>query len=130
MEAIGAVNCYQPYGWSGKPLFSINLSCGVTPFMHFDHGQEFASTCYRLPPGGIKVTFAWFRPGPEQFKKMMDAGLQDHILNGGLTHAPLVEAAAARLIEDPVDTTWEYKQFAEFCKKTYGRRHGEPFPPR
>lgn len=127
MENRGQVNRYSPYKWDGPSFYTINLSAGTTPMFLIEGGREYASAWYTLAvdPGvcriHINVRHAWYRPGITEYKAA-DADTQDHVLNGGLLHRPLVEALGHLIVEDPVETTWAYEQFQAWALKTYGRR--------
>ena len=125
MEKRGQVNCYEPYKWFGgqqADIYSVNLADGVTPFMLFLGGKEYSSLCYRLrKPVLLTIRLGWYRPGRDEFNGL-SKDVQDHILNGGLLHAPLSDAASRQLPEDPVRSTWEHEAFQAWCLETYGRR--------
>lgn len=120
MEQRGAVNEYRPYKAAGEPIFVINLSSGVTPFIHFFNGAEYCSGCYRLTrPQSVTVAAAHYRPTKEEFDRLKK-DLQDYVLNGGLLCEPLEQARP--LAGDPVGADWDYERFQEWCKNYYGRR--------
>ena len=140
MEAKGAINQYMPHATGrlrpnprgpgmyleraaqppGKPVFTINLAAGTTPFVrHFD-GREYASQFYRLTAVPV-VTHANYRPTREEFDAL-DEWSQDHVLNGGLLCAPLDEAIRKQLPGDRRGPETEYEQFQAWCLEYYGRR--------
>lgn len=130
MELRGKVNCYDPAAVSGtreykvlmmKPrIFIINLSTGVTPFIHFIEGREYTSRCYNLSGCSmVTVTHAHYRPTKEEFDTL-SPDMQDHVMNGGMCIAELTKAKP--LPDDPVEAAWEYEVFQQWCLKTYGKR--------
>jgi hypothetical protein len=122
MERRGLINAYTPYKARGEAVFTVNLADGTTPFMAFFHGVEYNSNCYRLPrPQRAGVAFAWYRPGKEVFESL-PAGSQSHVLHGGLLSAPLADALARQMREDPVEADWDFERFQKFCLLAYGRR--------
>ena len=120
MEALGRVNCYRTVDLKQSRLF-INMSCGVTPFIHFIDGVEYRSEFYRNTLTSIKVEFAHYRPQLSEFM-LLSPSVQEHVLNGGLINAPLGDAVPLR--PDPVEENWEYERFQEWCLSYYGRRLG------
>lgn len=124
MELRGKVNCYEPVGFGRKEVYVINLSTGVTPFIHFFDKHEHRSLCYRLrKPVLVTVTHAHYRPTKVEFEDLTPE-MQDHILNGGLCLAELEKANP--LPDDQTDIEWDYDQFQEFCEKIYGKRRPKP----
>lgn len=124
MEKRGQINAYQPYKWQGKPVFTINLADGVTPFMNFWDGKEYSSSCYRLAgPVAVTVTHGSYRPHRQHFVSV-DASMQDHVLNGGLLCDPLALAVDRQLLNDDVDASWDYERFQAWCLEHYGKRRG------
>ena len=140
MERRGQVNQYEPYPPDAetklKPVFTINLADGVTPFMKLFHGKEFSSQCYRLSAVRCVVTHGWYRPQADYFG-YLDEHTQDHVLNGGLCLADLDAAIRFQLPDDPVREDWSYEKFQHWCLSYYGRRRppleqprgGPPRPP-
>jgi hypothetical protein len=146
MEKKGAVNQYVPHTRGElvaeggvtvlrrpersaisvfPPVFTVNLAAGTTPFISRFHGREYSSQCYR-PTAPPVVTHGWYRPRLAEFDKLED-GSQEHVLNGGLLIAEVLDAAGRQLDADPVGHEWEYERFQAFCLETYGRRLG-PLP--
>jgi hypothetical protein len=128
MERTGQVNQYDPWkvGTGRRPVFTVNLANGTTPFMKSFDGVEFASRCYRLDATICTVTHAWYRPRAGEFGQL-DSWSQDHVLNGGLLLADLNSAAVLQLYPDPVPADWEYEQFQGWCLSFYGKRR-PPMP--
>lgn len=126
MEKRGQVNCYEPWKWFGKEVYTINLANGVTPFMLILGDKEYQSLCYRLrKPVLLEVTIGWYRPTASELSAF-PRDMQDHFLNGGLHPAPLQEAISRQLIIDPVRPDWNFEAFQAWCLDVYGRRLSSP----
>lgn len=123
MEKRGQINAYEPWKRYGeKEVYTINLADGVTSFIHFFEGKEFASIMYRLRrPVLVTVTRGWYRPSPEEFSILIP-DVREHVLNAGLLCADLATAIGRQMKNDPVLSEWDYETFQEWCAQVYGAR--------
>lgn len=100
-ETIGKVNryvCEQCRAVHG----TINLNTGVTPFLigcKSDCGGMAQSSMYRLPAGETSCGWAWYRPIPDEFRRIT-VDEQEHILAGGLILGDLAEVTPLREPDD------------------------------
>lgn len=147
MEKKGQINCYLEYraGRLGgaslrtsimpplaapqRKFYSINLADGVTPFMAFVDGVEYASNMYRIPAAGaVLVTRAYYRPTAAEFAAA-DRETKDHVLNGGLLPAALADAVARQLENDPIAATMDFETAQTHFHAIYGERmRNSPVP--
>jgi len=115
MEKLGAINCYVK---GNRQTHTICLAVGTTPFMcKFGNSQG-----YVLRPAiqMCLVEIGWYRPCREEFDKLPEWE-REHVLNGGLLYAPLAEATARQLPDDPVKVEWEGEEWRAWARLYYGR---------
>src|SRR6516165_7878562 len=90
---VGRENCYTCQS-CGKIFTTVDRDAGVTPFMvgheEFEPNGTCSGDCYSAfypsgprPPRIPAPSHEWYRPSPEEAKKMSEA-MQQHIAKGGL----------------------------------------------
>lgn len=118
MEKIGQINSYYCKDCR-RDTYTINLHNGTTPFCIICpvcRGLDCFSSFYNLRiDGKININECFYRPVPEDFDKL-DWYAREHVLNGGLLHAPI---GTVKIVPDKVDEKLTIEQFNALMEKTY-----------
>ncbi len=116
MDARGKVNCYLPWGWYGEPIYTINLSVGITPYMHLIDDKAYTSCSYQLRcPTQITIKYGWYRPSLAEYNRL-PGDFKEYIRRGGLICGVIEEIEPLK--DDPVEPGWRY-EFHQFVEAYY-----------